>query len=720
MPGDLANASTPGYKPEVIAQSSFGDVLNSAGASGHAARPASATAATVAQDLDRPDAGPAEADRRAAGRRAARPRLPRGADAAGHALHPRRAARRRRPGPLVTADGRARARPGREDDPVGSHSGDLTIATDGTITAARKSARHARRRLASQPRQGRRQPCSPARRARSPPAPPSHQGSLEGSGVNPTTVMIDMIVSLRAYESSQKRHPLDRRDAQQGHRQRRGGERLMPDGIYAAAAGMAAQQTRIDYLSNDLANVNTTGYKSQRARVPRPRLHPEQGMPVGAGSAVVEPRPHQAAGAIQPSDNPLSLALGGPGFFQVSAPTARSRSRATAASASTRTATSSPRPASGSSRRSACRRARSRADVSIGADGTVSVGGEDDRQDHARRRPVRRPGCVPLGDNLFAPTAAQRRRTPSPDARSSRASSRLERRPRDDDVGPDRRAAQLRAREPRDPDPGPDHPGRQPASAQMSSILPTSRPAPAIAAVDAGAASRPTSARPARRREQLYEAALGFEQLLLQQLTPGAPDDSTDGTDGSDRRDSSDDGRRRLRRDGSSTSSMLMPDAARRRSPRASPRPAASASPTSSTTRLAPQAGIATPARPRDARSERARRAPRGAGRVAPAAARRSCSPRPRRSGAGRPDGARALGRRPGRDGRAARSSSSSATRPASTPLHVPASPAEHGRPRHARRRCRPSRPRRARALSARAARPARARSRRSTARTAS
>src|SRR4051794_41667752 len=34
--GDLANASTPGYKPQVIAQSSFGDVLDAAGATGHA------------------------------------------------------------------------------------------------------------------------------------------------------------------------------------------------------------------------------------------------------------------------------------------------------------------------------------------------------------------------------------------------------------------------------------------------------------------------------------------------------------------------------------------------------------------------------------------------------------------------------------------------------------------------------------------------------------
>ena len=39
----------------------------------------------------------------------------------------------------------------------------------------------------------------------------------------------------------------------------------MLEGIYTAAAGMAAQQTRLDALSNDVANVNTAGY--QRVRV---------------------------------------------------------------------------------------------------------------------------------------------------------------------------------------------------------------------------------------------------------------------------------------------------------------------------------------------------------------------------------------------------------------------------------------------------------------------
>ena len=38
----------------------------------------------------------------------------------------------------------------------------------------------------------------------------------------------------------------------------------MLEGMYTAAAGMAAQQSRLDAVSNDLANASTTGYKRVR------------------------------------------------------------------------------------------------------------------------------------------------------------------------------------------------------------------------------------------------------------------------------------------------------------------------------------------------------------------------------------------------------------------------------------------------------------------------
>ena len=38
----------------------------------------------------------------------------------------------------------------------------------------------------------------------------------------------------------------------------------MLEGLHSAAAGMAAQQQKMDAVANDLANANTVGYKHQR------------------------------------------------------------------------------------------------------------------------------------------------------------------------------------------------------------------------------------------------------------------------------------------------------------------------------------------------------------------------------------------------------------------------------------------------------------------------
>ncbi len=98
----------------------------------------------------------------------------------------------------------------------------------------------------------------------------------------------------------------------------------MPDGIYAAAAGMAAQQTRID--SCRTTSRTSTRPATSRSGSPSATSSTRRaGSPVGAGSAVATLGPTQGQGAIQPTDDPLSLALQGPGYFQVKQPTARSR-----------------------------------------------------------------------------------------------------------------------------------------------------------------------------------------------------------------------------------------------------------------------------------------------------------------------------------------------------------------------------------------------------------
>jgi flagellar basal-body rod protein FlgG len=91
----------------------------------------------------------------------------------------------------------------------------------------------------------------------------------------------------------------------------------MLNGLYSAASGMLAQQTRMDMLANDLANLNTTGYKQSRIGFRDLIYNTEQGVRVGAGSAVVDAGRNDAEGAFQQTGDPLALAISGPGFFQV-------------------------------------------------------------------------------------------------------------------------------------------------------------------------------------------------------------------------------------------------------------------------------------------------------------------------------------------------------------------------------------------------------------------
>ena len=97
-----------------------------------------------------------------------------------------------------------------------------------------------------------------------------------------------------------------------------------------AATGMAAQETKLDTISNNLANVSTTGYKRQnaefedllyqniRAAAPTASGGAEpSGTQVGTGVRVVTTSRSFAQGATQQTNNPLDLAVEGQGFFTV-------------------------------------------------------------------------------------------------------------------------------------------------------------------------------------------------------------------------------------------------------------------------------------------------------------------------------------------------------------------------------------------------------------------
>ncbi len=91
----------------------------------------------------------------------------------------------------------------------------------------------------------------------------------------------------------------------------------MSEGIYAAAAGMAAQQMQMDAIGNDIANVDTNGYHSERVGFRDLMYSSEDGAPVGAGTAPVDLGRTQTEGALNQTGDPLSLAIDGPGYFQV-------------------------------------------------------------------------------------------------------------------------------------------------------------------------------------------------------------------------------------------------------------------------------------------------------------------------------------------------------------------------------------------------------------------
>jgi flagellar basal-body rod protein FlgG len=94
----------------------------------------------------------------------------------------------------------------------------------------------------------------------------------------------------------------------------------MANGIYAAASGLAAQQDRIDAISNDLANAGTTGYRSERVGFEDLLYGSEAGVPVGAGARTLDAGRSGVQGTFAASSNPLALAIDGPGYFQVKRP----------------------------------------------------------------------------------------------------------------------------------------------------------------------------------------------------------------------------------------------------------------------------------------------------------------------------------------------------------------------------------------------------------------
>lgn len=105
----------------------------------------------------------------------------------------------------------------------------------------------------------------------------------------------------------------------------------MIDSLYIGATGMNAQQLNVDTIANNLANVNTTGFKKNRVNFEdllyrdAIKASAEEGvttgaLPIGSGARVGSSLKIFTLGDIKTTGNPTDVAIRGAGFFEIVLP----------------------------------------------------------------------------------------------------------------------------------------------------------------------------------------------------------------------------------------------------------------------------------------------------------------------------------------------------------------------------------------------------------------
>src|ERR1700749_3098527 len=105
--------------------------------------------------------------------------------------------------------------------------------------------------------------------------------------------------------------------------------------LRTAATGMAAQQMNVEVISNNIANMNTVGYKKQQAQFSdllyqtlqqqgaqssdQGTIVPTGGQ-IGAGVKTGSVYRIHTQGAMTSTSNPYDMAINGKGFFQILTP----------------------------------------------------------------------------------------------------------------------------------------------------------------------------------------------------------------------------------------------------------------------------------------------------------------------------------------------------------------------------------------------------------------
>ena len=197
----------------------------------------------------------------------------------------------------------------------------------------------------------------------------------------------------------------------------------MDASMWVAKTGLDAQQTRLNVISNNLANVNTTGFKRDRAMFEdllyqnirqaggqtSLTTQAPTGLMQGTGTRIIATEKIHAQGNMINTQNALDIAINGEGFFQITqadGTTAYSRDGSSKLSSTGQLVTSTGQPLA-----PAIVIPANASSITIGEDGIVSVdlfagGGAQQLGQIQTARFINPPGLTPLGGNLYKETVA--------------------------------------------------------------------------------------------------------------------------------------------------------------------------------------------------------------------------------------------------------------------------------------------------------------------------
>ncbi len=189
-----------------------------------------------------------------------------------------------------------------------------------------------------------------------------------------------------------------------------------------AATGMAGQQMMVDVIANNLANINTTGFKrsqinfqdllylklNQAGAEIASGVNTPTGLEIGSGVRAASTGKVFTTGEMDNTGRPLDVAITGDGFFQVTLPTGETRY--TRDGALQTNANGQLVTVNGYSLEPAITIPSTATQIDIGKDGTVSITDASGTQSSiGTLQLVRFPNPAGLsneGDNLFSETVA--------------------------------------------------------------------------------------------------------------------------------------------------------------------------------------------------------------------------------------------------------------------------------------------------------------------------